>query len=157
MIFSLLYVFSHMLIAYDMCPKQSVHMNHFIHIFLPTLKKVWCPLQGNIRQLKMEHLRWGWKNKKRADLLRSRRGDSGQREQLKVQRSWGGSTGGGSQVKVGCFRKARDRNLPASESLGKLVETEHWPSVVTWNPEGVIQDSAISNQQQQMSPMHSVF
>ena len=42
----------------------------------------------------MEHLRWGWKNKKRADLLRSRRGDSGQREQLRVQRSWGGSTGG---------------------------------------------------------------
>ena len=44
--------------------------------------------------LKMEHLRWGWKNKKRADLLRSRRRDSGQREQLRVQRSWGGSTGG---------------------------------------------------------------
>ena len=42
----------------------------------------------------MEHLRWGWKNKKRADLLRSRRGDSDQREQLRVQRSWGGSTGG---------------------------------------------------------------
>ena len=43
---------------------------------------------------KMECLRWGWNNKKKAVLLRSGREDSGQREQLRGQRSWGGSTSG---------------------------------------------------------------
>lgn len=42
----------------------------------------------------MERLRWGWNNKKKADLLRPGREESGQRERLRGQRSWGGSTSG---------------------------------------------------------------